>query len=570
MAKKLRYGDYLGAVRHRQRKLSYNAVVAHTRLSPRKTKLRLRDFYRLLAPYIGVRFAEQLMAVVPLAAFLVLFEVGVLNSAVSGWESIAFGMAAVVFGLMLFMEGVKRGLMPFSENIGYTMPGKFSTPMVLGVAFVLGFMATLAEPAIGALRAAGSLVSRDETPYLHLLLNDRSDLLVLSVGFGVGLAVLAGMLRFIFGWRLKSLIIATLVPCLSMTLFFSMDGRLEPIIGLAWDCGAITTGPVTVPLVLAIGIGVSAATSREDNPLSGFGIVTLASLFPPIAVMSLGLALSFGDFPALEAASILAVEPAWYERSPFDDIIAALRAILPLTLFLWLVQHWWLKSPVKEGKILLYGITLAVLGMMLFNIGLDYGLTPLGGQAGGMVPAAFATFPSIQGSPLYPYWVGIGLALLFALLLGFGATLAEPALNAMGVTVQNLTDGAFTKKLLIRAVAAGVGLGVALGVAKVIFAMPIVLLIIPAYLLALALTVISSEEYVNLAWDSAGVTTGPVTVPLVLALGLGMGKAVGAQDGFGILAMASVGPILSVLLTGLWIRWRVKRRRMTMERTNHG
>lgn len=569
MANKLRYGDYLGAVRHRQRKLSYNEVVAHTRLYPRKTKLRLRDLYRLLAPYIGVRFAEQLMAVVPLASFLVLFELGVLHSEVSGWESIALGMAAVICGLMLFMEGVKRGLMPFSENIGYAMPGRFSTPKVLGVAFILGVMATLAEPAIGALRAAGSLVSRESTPYLHLLLNDRSDLLVLAVGIGVGLAVLAGMLRFIYGWRLKSLIIATLVPCLSLTLFFSMDSRLEPLIGLAWDCGAITTGPVTVPLVLAIGIGVSAATSKEDNPLSGFGIVTLASLFPPIAVMSLGLALSFGEFPALEAASSIAAVPAWYERSPFDDIIAALRAILPLTLFLWLVQHWWLKSPVKGGKILVYGITLAVLGMMLFNVGLDYGLTPLGGQAGGMVPAAFAPFPAVQGSPLYPYWVGIGVALLFALLLGFGATLAEPALNAMGITVQNLTDGAFTKKLLIRAVAVGVGLGVALGVAKVIFSIPIVLLLIPAYLFTLALTVISSEEYVNLAWDSAGVTTGPVTVPLVLALGLGLGKTVGAQDGFGILAMASVGPILSVLCTGLWIRWRVKRNSLISERNNH-
>ncbi|MDO8891565.1 MAG: DUF1538 domain-containing protein [Sulfurimicrobium sp.] len=568
MAKKLRYGDYLGAVRHRQRKLSYNAVVAHTRLSPRKTKLRPLDLYRLLGPYIGVRFAEQLMAVVPLASFLVLFQFGVLNSEVHGWESIALGMMAVICGLMLFMEGVKRGLMPFSENIGYTMPGKFSTPRVLGVAFVLGFMATLAEPAIGALKAAGSLVSRDGTPYLHLLLNERSDLLVLAVGFGVGLAVLAGMLRFIYGWSLKSLIISTLVPALSMTLFFSMDSRLEPIIGLAWDCGAITTGPVTVPLVLAIGIGVSAATSAEDNPLSGFGIVTLASLFPPIAVMSLGLALSFGDFPVLETAANIAAAPAWYESSPFDDIIAALRAILPLTLFLWLVQYWWLKEPVKEGKVLVYGITLAVMGMMLFNVGLDYGLTPLGSQAGGMVPAAFAPYPAIQDSPLYPYWTGIGIALLFALLLGFGATVAEPALNAMGVTVQNLTDGAFTKKLLIRAVAVGVGLGVALGVAKVIFAIPIVLLLIPAYLLTLALTVISSEEYVNLAWDSAGVTTGPVTVPLVLALGLGLGKAVGAQDGFGILAMASVGPILSVLVTGLWIRWRVKSNRMAIERIN--
>jgi hypothetical protein len=376
------------------------------------------------------------------------------------------------------------------------------------------------------------------------------------------------MLRFIFGWSLKSLIIATLVPCLSMTLFFSMNSRLEPIIGLAWDCGAITTGPVTVPLVLAIGIGVSAATSTEDNPLSGFGIVTLASLFPPIAVMSLGLALSLGGFPVLETASNMAVAPAWYERSPFDDMIAALRAILPLTLFLWLVQRWWLREPVKEGKILVYGITLAVLGMMLFNIGLDYGLTPLGGQAGGMVPAAFSPFPAIEDSPLYPYWTGISVALLFALLLGFGATVAEPALNAMGVTVQNLTDGAFTKKLLIHSVAAGVGLGAALGVAKVIFAIPMALLIIPAYLLALALTAISSEEYVNLAWDSAGVTTGPVTVPLILALGLGLSKAVGVQDGFGILAMASVGPILSVLVTGLWIRWRVKMNRRVTEGNN--
>ncbi|MBZ0106217.1 MAG: DUF1538 domain-containing protein [Sulfuricella denitrificans] len=570
MAKKLRYGDYLGAVRHRQRKLSYNEVVAHTRLSPRKTRLRMLDLYRLLGPYVGVRFVEQLVAVVPLAAFLVVFEFGVLHSEVHGWESIFLGMTAVICGLMLFMEGVKRGLMPFSENIGYTMPGKFSTPKVLGVAFVLGVMATLAEPAIGALKAAGSLVSRDATPYLHLMLNDRSDFLVLAVGFGVGLAVLTGMLRFIFGWRLKSLIIATLVPALSMTLLLSVDNRLEPIIGLAWDCGAVTTGPVTVPLVLAIGIGVSAATSRGDNPLSGFGIVTLASLFPPIAVMSLGLALSWGNFPVLEAASSLAVEPAWFERAPFDDIIAALRAILPLTLFLWLVQHWWLKSPVKEGKILVYGITLAVMGMMIFNVGLDYGLTPLGGQAGGMVPAAFAQFSSVQGSPLYPYWAGIGIALAFALLLGFGATVAEPALNAMGVTVQNLTDGAFTKKRLIHAVAAGVGLGVALGVAKVIFSIPMVMLIIPAYLLTLALTVISSEEYVNLAWDSAGVTTGPVTVPLVLALGLGLGKAVGAQDGFGILAMASVGPILSVLLTGMWIRWRVKQTSAIVERMNHG
>ena len=128
--------------------------------------------------------------------------------------------------------------------------------------------------------------------------------------------------------------------------------------------------------------------------------------------------------------------------------------------------------------------------------------------------------------------------------------MAEPALNAMGVTVESLTDGAFPRRLLIQAVAVGVALGIALGVAKVLFHWPIMPLLLGGYTAALAGTLWSSEEYVALAWNSAGVTTGPVTVPLVLALGLGLGQAVGAAEGFGILAMASLGPIVSVLLVG--------------------
>jgi len=129
----------------------------------------------------------------------------------------------------------------------------------------------------------------------------------------------------------------------------------------------------------------------------------------------------------------------------------------------------------------------------------------------------------------------------------------------MGVTVENLTDGAFPRRLLIRSVAAGVALGTALGEAKVIFQWPMLPLLLGAYTLALVGTVLSLDEYVSLAWDSAGVTTGPVTVPLVLALGIGLSKAVGAAEGFGILAMASAGPIISVLAVGLWIRRRSAR-----------
>ena len=156
--------------------------------------------------------------------------------------------------------------------------------------------------------------------------------------------------------------------------------------------------------------------------------------------------------------------------------------------------------------------------------------------------------------------LGLFIALAFAWLLGFGATLAEPALNALGATVETLTNGSFKKSTLMYAVSLGVAFGISTGVAKIIFQIPIAYLLIPGYLIAIVLTIASSEEFVNIAWDSAGVTTGPVTVPLVLAMGLGFGKAIGAVEGFGILSMASIGPIVAVLGTGIYVRWKVTRR----------
>jgi hypothetical protein len=197
---------------------------------------------------------------------------------------------------------------------------------------------------------------------------------------------------------------------------------------------------------------------------------------------------------------------------------------------------------------------LAIVGMAVFNLGLTYGLANLGGQSGGLLPGAFMSLDRVPGSPLYLYALGIAIAGLFAWFLGFGATMAEPALNALGATVENLTNGAFRKSMLIYAVSVGVATGIGLGVLKVIYGWELIWFLIPGYLLLLVLTHLSSEEFVNVAWDSAGVTTGPVTVPLVLAMGIGLGNAVDAVDGFGILSLASLFPILSVLLLGLWVQ----------------
>jgi hypothetical protein len=475
------------------------------------------------------------------------------------------GLIAVIFGLMIFMEGLKVGLMPFGESLGISLPAKATLSVVLLTVFLLGIGVTFAEPAIGALQTAGSLVDVAKAPYLYTILNDWPDTLVLAVGGGVGLAAVLGTVRFIYGWSLKPLIYITLIPVLGLSFYLAIDDELSKVLGLAFDCGAVTTGPVTVPLVLSLGIGIAHAAGKGSDSLSGFGIVTLASLFPIIAVMVLALYVASQMTPEMIIASAVAAtdvvqSPTWFDTTPGLEISGGIRAIVPLVVFLFLVMVLLLREKIAHPRIIGFGIFLCVLGMIMFNLGLTYGLSALGSQSGGLVPAAFTQIEAVDDSPLYFLALGLFIALAFAWLLGFGATLAEPALNALGLTVQNLTNGSFQKSTLMYAVSLGVGFGIAIGVAKIIFSVPIAYLLIPGYLIAIVLTYLSNEEFVNIAWDSAGVTTGPVTVPLVLAMGLGFGNAMNAIEGFGILAMASIGPIIAVLSTGLWIHWKVEQR----------
>ncbi len=551
---RIRFGDYVQEASWRHNRVSFNDVAREWSASER-LKLTAADVYTIVRPYFTVRFMEQVRAVVPLAVYLIAFQYLLLRSGVQGAGQVVGGLIAVIVGLMLFMEGLKLGLMPLGAALGETLPVRSPLWLVLSVVFLLGVGVTFAEPAIGALKAAGSIVDPTATPRLATLLNEASGTLVLLVGAGVGLAAVLGTLRFVYDWSLKPLIYASVVPCLVLTAYAHFRPGTSEIIGLAWDAGAVTTGPVTVPLVLALGIGVAASVGRGAGSLSGFGIVTLASLFPILGVLILGLLVD----PASSSVASASVAAAWHETSPWVEVILAVRAILPLVLFLVAVMILIVRRPIQNRGLVTYGIVLALLGMMVFNLGLTYGLAEIGGQSGGLLPGTFAETESVSGSPLYAFAVGVGLVVAFAWVLGFGATLAEPALNALGLTVEELTNGAFPKKLLMGSVAAGVAVGIALGVAQLVFGWALVWFLMPGYGLLLVLTFFSTEEFVNVAWDSAGVTTGPVTVPLVLAMGLGLGEAVRAPDGFGVLAMASLCPIASVLLSGMYIQWRVKR-----------
>ena len=576
--KTIRYGDYIQAMSVDSHKIPYIELMPeplfdrHGNEYPQpvpKIKIGGGEVVKLLQPYISTRFMDQARAVVPLAAYLGLFQYIVLQTPVIDASIIAGGLLAVMVGLMMFMEGLKLGLMPFGEVIGNNLPRKLHLGGVLFIAFLLGIGVTFAEPAIGALQVAGSIVDPEKAPYLFTLLNDRSGTTVLLVGLGVGLAAVLGTVRFLRGWSLKPLIFMSLTPTLILSIIAFFDPELTKIVGLAWDCGAVTTGPVTVPLVLALGIGVASAAGKgADSSLSGFGIVTLASVFPILGVLLLSFYTAYTVPPDIiiaraaeikAAAEMASAQPQWYELTPWAEVILGVRAIVPLVIFLGFVLFVILRERIKESSIMNYGIFLAVAGMCIFNVGLTYGLAKLGDQSGGLIAGAFSSVDAIAASPLYSLSVGIGIAALFAWVLGLGATLAEPALNALGMTVQNMTNGAFKKSMLMGAVSIGVATGIMLGVLKLIFDFHILYILLPGYALGLLLTILSTEEFVNVGWDSAGVTTGPVTVPLVLAMGLGFGNALGSTEGFGILAAASICPIVAVLSLGLYVQFRVKR-----------
>jgi len=402
MSISIRYGAFVREVSLKQRQISFNAIAPKIEKDaagndipyhPPKIQLRSLDVARLIKPYISVRLNEQVKAVLPLSIYLVLFQLFILKQNVADHWVIFAGLISVIIGLMLFMEGLKVELMPFGETIGTELPRKSTLPIVLLIAFMLGIGVTFAEPAIGALKTAGSIVKVEQAPYLYALLNDFSGALVLIVGMGVGLAAVIGTMRFLYSWSMKPVIYAALIPTLALTIYVMGNPFLSNVLGLAWDSGAVTTGPVTVPLVLSLGIGIAASAGKGSSSLSGFGIVTLASLFPIIGVLGLAIYIYFA-VPAEEIIANAALaagtaQLAWYETTPWLEVKLGFQAIVPLVVFLLAVLYLLLKEKVKNKLNTFYGISLCFAGMVIFSVGLSYGLAKLGGQSGGLVPAAF-------------------------------------------------------------------------------------------------------------------------------------------------------------------------------------
>ena len=406
--------------------------------------------------------------------------------------------------------------------------------------FALGFAAVIAEPALIAVAHKAQIVSEGRIDELTLRL---------LVAGSVGAVVAVGVLRTILGQSLHWYLIVGYLVVVKVT-FFAPD----EIVGLAYDSGGVTTNIVTVPLIAALGIGL-AASIRGRNPLAhGFGLVALAVMVPMISVQLYGIVVyRFGDAalaPEVQArVAEQAAHPGGIEEAAatlggvllgmLTELLRMVRDVLPIIAVVVFFQYLVIRKPIAHVARVASGFVLVIVGLYAFVLGLKLGLFPIGQ---GMAEQLIAL-----GAPLYLY--------LFAFAIGFATTLAEPALIAIGQKAEEAGKGKLNGNRIRLLVALGVAIGITVGVHRILTGDSIHYYIMAGYGLVILLTWLAPKYIVPLAFDLGGVTTSEVTVPLVTALGIGLASHIEGRnvliDGFGLIAFASLFPILIVMLYAL-------------------
>ena len=640
-------------------------------LFPRRRKLVAlspKEMFPLLGSYTLSKIKPQFKAVLMVSAFLAVIQYFVLETPLDKALTIAVCVGAAILGLSFFLEGLFLGIMPLGEQCGMKLPAKIGVVGVTIFSIIVGITATLAEPAIAVLQQQGSVIPAWNAPLLFLLLNRGTSWLVAAIAAGVGISVVLGVYRFMFGWGFKPPIFIIIPILLAASLLFDENPILRPLVNLAWDAGGAATGAVTVPIILALGLGVSKTGGKSSNN-SGLGLVTLASAMPVASVLFLA-ALTFSKVPQPgDAASFFSPDPEQRAKSVyvagssgdlvkmaegavfsgdlstrdfercFPDgaigewqmetekpvltsqslwqfLLAALFAVLPLAIVLIIAIAIIIRERIHNSDVAVLGILFAAFGMFALNLGMTGGITALSSQTGnslkhtytetlqvekGVVlkgvnsnsiitvpgktgPEAYIWIPGKDGpvpekfipqrlsgsdythipvqSALFSDFGVLGaylVILVIVFFLGFLAIFAEPALAVTAATVEDMTIGTFRRSKLIMLAAIGVGCGMAIGFARVLFSnllhtggIHLSWILLPCYGLALFLTILAPEDFCSIAWDVAGIATGPIAVPIMITTGLGLGRdSLRADGAFGIVATASVFPIIIILVSGI-------------------
>jgi len=468
---------------------------------------------------------EALISVLPVTLIVVILHLTPLIT-LTDRELVIFLISSLflILGIGLFNLGADLAMTPMGEHVGAGLAKSRKLWLLLSVCFGMGVLITVAEPDLSVLAAQVSDVM-------------NGTLLTVTVGVGVGLFLLLAVLKIVFHKSLSSLLMFFYMLLFALASLLIVVGN-EELLPMAFDSGGVTTGPITVPFIMALGVGIAATLGGKDSGENSFGLVALCSVGPILAVMALGLTVR-GDLgytlPDYSVDAHLGASLLPTVLSVVEEVAIALGLIV---VFFIILQITFLHLPKKKLYQIAVGILYTFLGLVIFLSAVTVGFMPIGYSLGTMLAALPA-----------PLLIG------FAFVLGLVVVLAEPAVHVLNKQVESITDGTVSKRSMMIALSLGVGISIGLSVLRIYLDFSVLYYLIPGYFISLGLSFFVPGMYTAIAFDSGGVASGPLTSSFILPFAIGICAELQGVDSimscaFGVVAMVAMTPLITIQMLG--------------------
>ena len=468
------------------------------------------------------KIKESLISILPIALIVIILNFTPLINLTTS-EIVIFSVSAafLILGIGFFTLGADIAMTPMGGQVGAGLTKAKTLKVLVLVCFALGFLITVAEPD------------------LTVLANQvGSKLIIIFVGLGVGIFLVVSILKIVFKKDLASMLMYFYMVLFALALLVMVvDPENFNLIPLSFDSGGVTTGPITVPFIMALGVGIATTIGGRKSNENSFGLVAMCSIGPILAVLLLSLLMG-GDISAPNVGDYMLPEDVW--GSVFStlgkttkDVSIALGLIVA---FFFIVNFTILKLPKKKIYQILVGTLFTFVGLIIFLTAVHVGFMPIGFKMGQELA---------NTSPIAVTIIGF--------VLGLVVVLAEPAVHVLNKQVEEITQGTVSKKSMMIALSIGVGLSICLSVVRIIFGFSILYYLIPGYLISLGLSFFVPKIYTAIAFDSGGVASGPLTSTFILPFAIGTCVALGGNilsDAFGIVAMVAMTPLITIQLLG--------------------
>ncbi len=470
------------------------------------------------------KLKESLISVLPVTLIVLLLNLTPLVN-FSTTETVVFLVSALVLilGMGLFNLGADIAMTPMGEQVGAGLSKSRRISLLLSVCFAMGLLITVAEPDLSVL-----------AEQVEGLLNGT--VLIVTVGVGVGVFLVLSILRVLFKKSLSSLLMFFYMLLFALTSLVVINGN-QSFLPLAFDSGGVTTGPITVPFLMALGVGVANTLGGKRAGENSFGMVAMCSIGPILAVMALGIGVK-GDVPYEIPNAFVNMDLGALGHTILDVIGEVALALGLVVAFFFVIQALFLHLPRRKLIQIGVGILYTFLGLVLFLSSVSIGFMPIGYKMG-------QDLAGVEPKLLIP----IGF------ILGLVVVLAEPAVHVLNQQVEGVTNGTVSKRSMMLALSIGVGLSLGLSMLRILLDFSILYYLIPGYFLSLGLSFFVPKLYTAIAFDSGGVASGPLTSSFILPFAIGACVAVQGvdsvmADAFGIVAMVAMTPLITIQLLG--------------------